>query len=203
MASCGHIRSGSRLWGSRNTGFMPHPVTTINCGDASRVQVVPHQFVAFLATIQYTGNGTGRGHDPGGERSNIMTYCCGILVRDGLVKIADIRTNAGLDNISVFRKLHTFTNQCERVMAIAASGNLSITRERRHADRPAGSGLRRVCGRTPPSNPNPASPISPICANAGRRRCVPLMPAFRRSPMEPHPTFPRLRARVGWGNVKA
>jgi hypothetical protein len=32
-----------------------------------------------------------------------MTYCCGILVRDGMVLIADTRTNAGLDNISTFR----------------------------------------------------------------------------------------------------
>ena len=56
-----------------------------------------------------------------------MTYCCGILVQDGLVMIADTRTNAGLDNISIFRKLHTFINPGERVMAIAASGNLSIT----------------------------------------------------------------------------
>ena len=37
-----------------------------------------------------------------------MTYCCGILVRDGLVMIADTRTNAGLDNVSTFRKLHVF-----------------------------------------------------------------------------------------------
>ncbi len=37
-----------------------------------------------------------------------MTYCCGILVRDGLVMMADTRTNAGLDNISTFRKLHIF-----------------------------------------------------------------------------------------------
>ncbi len=56
-----------------------------------------------------------------------MTYCCGILVRDGLVMIADTRTNAGLDNISVFRKLHTFTAPGERVMAIASSGNLSLS----------------------------------------------------------------------------
>src|SRR6202140_5459513 len=56
-----------------------------------------------------------------------MTYCCGILVHDGLVMIADTRTNAGLDNISVFRKLHTFTNPGERIMAVATSGNLSIT----------------------------------------------------------------------------
>ncbi|MGE3147506.1 MAG: peptidase [Pseudorhodoplanes sp.] len=56
-----------------------------------------------------------------------MTYCCGILVRDGLVMIADTRTNAGLDNISVFRKLHVFRQPGERIMAIASSGNLSIS----------------------------------------------------------------------------
>ena len=37
-----------------------------------------------------------------------MTYCCGILVRDGLVMFADTRTNAGVDNIATFRKLHVF-----------------------------------------------------------------------------------------------
>jgi putative proteasome-type protease len=56
-----------------------------------------------------------------------MTYCCGILVRDGLVMIADTRTNAGLDNISVFRKLHVFAVPNERIMAIASAGNLSIS----------------------------------------------------------------------------
>src|SRR6202158_5647576 len=61
------------------------------------------------------------------EQSNVMTYCCCILVHDGLVMIADTRTNAGIDDIAVFRKLHTFTNPGERIMAIATSGNLSIT----------------------------------------------------------------------------
>lgn len=56
-----------------------------------------------------------------------MTYCCGILVRDGLVMIADTRTNAGLDNISVFRKLHVFSVPGERIIAIASAGNLSLT----------------------------------------------------------------------------
>jgi putative proteasome-type protease len=56
-----------------------------------------------------------------------MTYCCGILVREGLVMIADTRTNAGLDNVSTFRKLHTFIEPGDRVMAIASSGNLSIS----------------------------------------------------------------------------
>jgi putative proteasome-type protease len=56
-----------------------------------------------------------------------MTYCCGILVRDGLVMIADTRTNAGLDNVSTFRKLHIFSNPGERIMAIASAGNLAIS----------------------------------------------------------------------------
>lgn len=56
-----------------------------------------------------------------------MTYCCGILVRTGLVMIADTRTNAGLDNISTFRKLHIFERAGDRVMMIATAGNLSFT----------------------------------------------------------------------------
>src|SRR5919109_4248802 len=56
-----------------------------------------------------------------------MTYCCGILVRDGLVMIADTRTNAGLDNVSTFRKLHIFSSPGERIMAIASAGNLAVS----------------------------------------------------------------------------
>jgi putative proteasome-type protease len=56
-----------------------------------------------------------------------MTYCCGILVREGLVMIADTRTNAGLDNVSTFRKLHVYTEPGERILAIASSGNLSLS----------------------------------------------------------------------------
>jgi putative proteasome-type protease len=56
-----------------------------------------------------------------------MTYCCGILVRDGLVMIADTRTNAGLDNVSTFRKLHIFNQPGDRVLAVASAGNLAIS----------------------------------------------------------------------------
>src|SRR6202166_1970922 len=61
------------------------------------------------------------------KKSDTMTYCCGILVRDGLVMIADTRTNAGLDNVSTFRKLHVYTEPGERIMALASSGNLSLS----------------------------------------------------------------------------
>jgi putative proteasome-type protease len=56
-----------------------------------------------------------------------MTYCCGVLVREGLVMIADTRTNAGLDDISTFRKLTVIEFKGERLLALASAGNLSIT----------------------------------------------------------------------------
>ncbi|MDJ1159479.1 peptidase [Chelatococcus sp. SYSU_G07232] len=56
-----------------------------------------------------------------------MTYCAGILVQDGLVMIADTRTNAGLDNVSTFRKLHLFEEPGERILALASAGNLSLS----------------------------------------------------------------------------
>jgi putative proteasome-type protease len=56
-----------------------------------------------------------------------MTYCCGILVREGLVMIADTRTNAGLDNISTYRKLHAFQRPGRHAIAVATAGNLSAT----------------------------------------------------------------------------
>ncbi len=56
-----------------------------------------------------------------------MTYCAGILVDQGLVMIADTRTNAGLDNISVYRKLNTFVVPGERVLALASAGSLALS----------------------------------------------------------------------------
>jgi putative proteasome-type protease len=56
-----------------------------------------------------------------------MTYCVGILVQNGLVMIADTRTNAGVDNIATFRKLHVFEKPGERVVTLATAGNLSAS----------------------------------------------------------------------------
>jgi putative proteasome-type protease len=56
-----------------------------------------------------------------------MTYCIGLLLEDGLVMVADTRTNAGVDQVSIYRKLHIFEKPGERVIAIATSGNLSVT----------------------------------------------------------------------------
>ena len=56
-----------------------------------------------------------------------MTYCVGILVRDGLVMIADTRTNAGIDNIATFRKLHCIERPGDRVIGLATAGNLAVS----------------------------------------------------------------------------
>jgi putative proteasome-type protease len=56
-----------------------------------------------------------------------MTYCVGILTEAGLVMIADTRTNAGLDNIATFRKLHIFRDPGRKIFALATAGNLGFT----------------------------------------------------------------------------
>lgn len=56
-----------------------------------------------------------------------MTYCVGMLVNEGLVMIADTRTNAGVDNISTYRKLHVLANEPGRVIVAMTAGNLSLT----------------------------------------------------------------------------
>ena len=56
-----------------------------------------------------------------------MTYCIGMLVREGLVLMADTRTNAGVDNISTYRKLRLYGNDGKRLIAVASAGSLSTT----------------------------------------------------------------------------
>lgn len=56
-----------------------------------------------------------------------MTYCLGILVRQGVVLAADSRTNAGVDYISAYRKLFDFSVPGDRVLIICTSGSLSVT----------------------------------------------------------------------------
>ena len=56
-----------------------------------------------------------------------MTYCLGMLLQDGLVLMADTRTNAGVDNFSTFRKLHKLTAEPDREIYAATAGNLSVS----------------------------------------------------------------------------
>lgn len=56
-----------------------------------------------------------------------MTYCVGLRLNKGLVFMSDTRTNAGLDNISVFKKMHTWSVPGERIITIMTAGNLATT----------------------------------------------------------------------------
>jgi putative proteasome-type protease len=56
-----------------------------------------------------------------------MTYGVGIMLEEGLVMAVDTRTNAGVDNIATFRKLHTWQQPGERVFVLLSSGNLAVT----------------------------------------------------------------------------
>ena len=56
-----------------------------------------------------------------------MTYCVGLKIDSGLVFMSDTRTNAGVDSISTFRKMHVWEEPGERVIVLLSSGNLATT----------------------------------------------------------------------------
>ncbi|MFZ1772833.1 MAG: proteasome-type protease [Rhizobiaceae bacterium] len=56
-----------------------------------------------------------------------MTYCVGLKNNKGLVFMSDTRTNAGVDSISTFRKMHVWEEPGERVIVLLSSGNLATT----------------------------------------------------------------------------
>jgi putative proteasome-type protease len=56
-----------------------------------------------------------------------VTYCVGILLNEGVVLASDSRTNAGIDRVSTFRKMHILEKPGERFFALLTAGNLSLT----------------------------------------------------------------------------
>ncbi|MBK9246046.1 MAG: proteasome-type protease [Burkholderiales bacterium] len=69
-----------------------------------------------------------------------MTYCVAMRLNAGLVFLSDSRTNAGVDQISTFRKMTVFEHPGERLMVLLSAGNLAITQAVRQI----------VCERTGP-----------------------------------------------------
>lgn len=56
-----------------------------------------------------------------------MTYCVGLMLRQGLVFMSDTRTNSGVDNISTFRKMFAWEVPGERSITLMTAGNLATT----------------------------------------------------------------------------
>jgi putative proteasome-type protease len=76
-----------------------------------------------------------------------MTYCLGIITKDGFVVASDSRSNAGYDQVNVCRKMHAFVTPGDRVFVALTSGSLScsqsiVTLLRQDFD--AGQGLATV-----------------------------------------------------------
>lgn len=71
-----------------------------------------------------------------------MTYCIGYWLEKGLVLASDSRTNAGVDYISAYSKMHVFQPSSDRLFVLLAAGSLATTQAvvnwiRRDLDRPA------------------------------------------------------------------
>ena len=56
-----------------------------------------------------------------------MTYCVGVQLNQGLVFMSDTRTNAGIDNVSQAKKMHSWEVPGERVITLMTAGNLATT----------------------------------------------------------------------------
>jgi putative proteasome-type protease len=58
-----------------------------------------------------------------------MTYCLAVRLDEGIVFLSDTRTSAGVDNISIYRKMHVLAPAPDRAFVIQSAGNLATTQE--------------------------------------------------------------------------
>ena len=58
-----------------------------------------------------------------------MTYCLALRLREGLVFLADTRTNAGVDDVGTYRKMHVLEPRPDRLFVIESAGSLATTQE--------------------------------------------------------------------------
>jgi putative proteasome-type protease len=56
-----------------------------------------------------------------------LTYCVGVLLKEGIVFASDSRTHAGVDNFASFCKMTVFERKGDRVLVLLSSGNLAGT----------------------------------------------------------------------------
>ncbi len=76
-----------------------------------------------------------------------MTYCVAIRLEEGLVLASDSRTSAGVDDLSIYSKMHHFRTRDDRFITLLSAGNLATTQavttriEREIQETDKGSGL--------------------------------------------------------------
>jgi putative proteasome-type protease len=58
-----------------------------------------------------------------------VTYCLALRLDEGLVFLSDTRTNAGVDNVGSYRKLHVLRPGDGRLFVLQSAGSLATTHE--------------------------------------------------------------------------
>ena len=58
-----------------------------------------------------------------------MTYCLALRLDEGLVFLSDTRTNAGVDDVGTYRKLHVLRPGDDRLFVLQSAGSLATTQE--------------------------------------------------------------------------
>ncbi len=56
-----------------------------------------------------------------------MTYCVAIRLNHGLVLASDSRTSAGVDDLSIYSKMHQLSTSNDRFIVLLSAGNLATT----------------------------------------------------------------------------
>jgi putative proteasome-type protease len=56
-----------------------------------------------------------------------MTYCVAIRLEEGLALASDSRTSAGVDDLSIYSKMHHFKTRRDRFITLLSAGNLATT----------------------------------------------------------------------------
>ena len=58
-----------------------------------------------------------------------MTYCLAMRLHEGMLFLADTRTNAGVDDVGTYRKMHVLQPAPDRLFVIESAGSLATTQE--------------------------------------------------------------------------
>src|SRR5258708_5896610 len=134
-----------------------------------------------------------------------MTYCVGILLDAGVVFASDSRTNAGVDQVSTFKKMTIYEQPADRVVVVLSSGNLSLTQNAVSLFEQSSRGRawrapRQCAGGGRP----PAGPPARRRRRAGRRRGRGGPPPSRpHAPRRPPAGGPAARGAAAPGSARA
>jgi putative proteasome-type protease len=58
-----------------------------------------------------------------------VTYCLALRLHEGMIFLADTRTNAGVDDVGTYRKMHVLEPGPDRLFVIESAGSLATTQE--------------------------------------------------------------------------